>query len=265
MKKQLLIAAVLLCVWSGAAFAQVILDADFSSAQGYKDGPVVNQPTGASSLWLDGNATVAPAVNIVVQGEALVTTVNGVESKWVYIMIPVQKGKITVKWDWRYAGTAAGFVDTGFCISDSENFKISGADTNPTFNEQGAMVRMTQDTTNGTGVIDVRNGDGKGGGSYAVTNPVLYLDGKKISMRMEIDIAALTLDVYATREGETEVQIASGYGLRRNPTAATGGLNCLTIWEDVTAATSVGNQCIIDNIRITGAAASSASDAARYK
>lgn len=252
MKKQILLSTLILCMCAGGAYAQLIFTADFSSAQGYKDGPVVGQPTGAASKWLNGIEAI-PADNIVVQNGAMVTTVTGADSKWVIMMLPVQKTTITVTWDWKYTGPADRFVDTGFCISDTGNFAISG-DTEPTFNEQGAMVRMTNDTTNGTGVIDVRDGDWSGGGSYKVVTPVLYQDGKKISMRSEIDIKAWTFSVFAKREGEQEVQIADGYGFRRLPTAETDGLNCIAIWEDLASAEDVGGQCTIDNIVIAGPA-----------
>lgn len=252
MKNYRWLAAVILCVCAGGANAQLIFQSDFSSAQGYKDGPVAGQPAGASSVWISGNSSV-PADNIVVQNGSLVTTVTGADSKWVYILIPVQKGAFTVTWDWQYIGPAGVFVDTGFCLSDTGNFGLDG-NADPTFNEQGAMTRMTNDTTNGTGVIDVRDGDWSGGGSYKVSKAVLYQDGKKISMRAEIDASSYYFDVFAKREGEQEVQIADDWGFRRLPTAETNGLNCVSIWEDLADAASVGNQCIIDNIVIAGPA-----------
>ena len=162
MKKQLLLSTLILWMCAGGAYAQLIFTSDFSSAQGYKDGPVVNQPTGATSMWLNGMAAV-PADNIVVKNESLVTTATGVDAKWVIMMIPVQKTSLTVTWDWWYTGPSDRFVDTGFCLSDTRNFTIDD-NADPAWNEQSAMVRMTNDTTNGTGVIDVRDGDWMGGG-----------------------------------------------------------------------------------------------------
>ncbi len=250
MKKLLLFSFIALGLCVGNVHAQVVFSTDFSSAEGYTDGLLVDQPAGASELWIDGVADT-PAVNFEIVDEALVTTIDLTGSKWVYLMFPVQNETITATWDWRYVGPADGLVDTGINFSDSDNFTLDG-NADLTWNEQGAMIRMTHDTVNGTGVIDVRDGDWDGGGGYAVTNEVHYQDGVKIFMRAEIDIKAWTYDVFAQREGEDEIQIAEGYGFRRLPSAETDGLNCIAFWEDVSDDTFTGNQCIIDNIVVFG-------------
>lgn len=236
----------------GNVHAQSIFQADFSSAQGYIEGPLVGQPAGAAQVWQDG-APSSPAVNFEVLDEAMVTTVDLGGNTWVYIMFPVQQEFITATWDWRYVGPADGLVDTGINFSDTVNFNFDG---NPAlnWNEQGAMIRMTSDTANGTGVIDVRDGDWEGGGSYGAMSEVKYQDGTTIHMRAEIDIVAWTYNVFARREGEQEVQLAQDFGFRRLPSAETNGLNCVALWEDVGDAAFEGNQCIIDNIVVAGPA-----------
>ncbi len=250
MKRILVYSLMSLALCVANVHAQVIFSADFSSAEGYTDGLLVDQPAGASELWVDGVANT-PAVNFELVDEALVTTVDLSGSKWVYIMFPLQKESITATWDWRYVGPADGMVDTGINFSDSANFNL---DSNPdlTWNEQGAMIRMTHDLANGEGVIDVRDGDWDGGGSYSITNEVKYQDGVKIFMRAEINIQDWIYTVYAQREGEQEIEIARDFGFRRLPSAENEGLNCLALWEDVSDATFEGNQCIIDNIVVFG-------------
>jgi hypothetical protein len=223
--------------------AQLILGIDFSAAQGYKDGPLVGQPAGAATKWIDGNPG-DPADTFAVSNGAMVITPIGGANKWAYITFPVQsKGTLIVSWDWQYVGPEDSNVDIGFNVSDTENF---GFDGNPALNwpEQGAMCRMQQDSN----VIDVRNGNWEGGGSYQALQEFSYTDGKLVSMRYEINLDEQTYDCYAQKEGETEILLADGFGFRREMIA---GLDSLTMWDDGTAATS---SVIVDNIVVAGPA-----------
>jgi len=175
----------------------------------------------------------------------MVITPIGGANKWAYITFPVQStGTLTVSWDWQYVGPEDSNVDIGLNVSDTENF---GLDNNPalTWNEQGTMCRMQQDSN----VIDVRNGDWAGGGSYQASEEFGYTDGKLVSMRYEINLDEQIFDCYAQKEGEAEILLADDFGFRRELSA---GLNAITLWDDGSAATS---SVIIDNIVVAGPAA----------
>lgn len=230
----------------GGAQAQVIFSTSFSAAEGYVDGPITGQPAGGSAVWTDGY-NVPAADYITVENGAMVCRQNGDDlDTWTYIEFPNQNsGDITVTFDWQYVGSAESNIDVGFCISDKINFEFDG---NPAlgWNEQSAMCRMQQ----AAAVIDVRNGDWAGGGTYAAEVSYPYTDGKKIHMRYEIDLDYTDqyLTVYAQKEGESEVLLANKYGFRRE---YIDGLNTIAIWVDGNAADVMA---IIDNIVIFGPA-----------
>jgi hypothetical protein len=102
------------------------------------------------------------------------------------------------------------------------------------------------------GVIDVRDGDWAGGGSYAALATFNYQDGKRFHIRMEVDPKAWTCDVYVQKEGDAdETQLALGYGFRRLPTVETDGSNCLAIWHQGADAVA-GGSCLLDNFVVYG-------------
>lgn len=229
------------------ADAQVYYSTSFSAAEGYVNGGLVGQPANGNPKWVDQN-TADPALSYAVVNEQLVVTQKGTGAEWVSVEIPLQQsGTLTVTWDWQYVGPVTGEVDFGFCLSDTANFLA--VDNNPAanFNEQGAMVRMQQDTP----AIDARNGDWLGGGSYSSVAPLTYQHGEKISMRYEINVLDLTFDAFGTVEGQSEVQIADNYGFRRIPTLDTDGINAVVMWVNGGEA---GNQIILDNIVVAGPA-----------
>ncbi|RJP29987.1 MAG: hypothetical protein C4527_10945 [Candidatus Omnitrophota bacterium] len=235
----------LLCVSASPVFAQTILHCDFSRAQGYVDGPIVDQPAGAGEKWMDGAANVPSAAYLVIENEQLMGYQLDGSDTWIWIRFPVQKsGELTLTWVWQYIGPADGNVDIGMNISDSENFNFDG-NPNLGWNEQGAMCRMQEASP----IIDVRNGDWAGGGTYAAATEMRYTDGALIHMRMVVHVLDLTLDVYARKEGGTEVTLAQGYGFRRIPTTQTDGVNCLAIWLD---GNTNGTSVMIDDILLVG-------------
>jgi len=230
----------------GSLHAQQIVAIDFSKAQGYVDGPIIGQPAGQAVKWQDGggNATGFPVFTLA--NETLVVAADGADGgKWLLLPIKEQTGKFTVTFDWQYVGPADGSVDVGFCISDTANFNTDG-DGLPTFNEEGVMCRMQEVDK----VIDARNGDLAGGGAYAAFEVVSFTDGKKFSMRYEVNAAAdvQTFNVFVRPEGAAEVSLAEDFGFRRGDQT---GLNVIAIWEDGNFADT---KVIIDNIKITGPA-----------
>jgi hypothetical protein len=225
--------------------AQTFFATSFSAAEGYTNGELVGQPAGGSPVWVDRNEA-DPALSYAVVNEQLVITQKGSGAEWVSIELPVQNdGILTVTWDWQYVGPDTGEVDHGFCISDTANFLAVDGNAAANFNEQGAMIRMQQDTP----AIDARNGDFAGGGSYAADASVEYQSGTKYAMRYEIDVFGLTFDAFATPEGGSEIQFANDYGFRRIPTVETDGINAIVLWDNGAEA---GNQIIIDNIVVSG-------------
>ncbi len=237
------VAMCLLLVFVCVANAQLIKEIRFSAAEGYSDGLLEGQPAGADDVWTNGVADVSPD-SFVVSNESLVITPEGVD-RWVYIAFPIQSsGAITITWEWQYVGPEDSNVDIGFCIAEMDNFMLDG-NSDLTWNEQSCMTRMQQEAN----VIDVRDGDWAGGGSYSAFEDYPYTDGKLIFMRYEIDVENQTYDVYAQKEGEDEVMLADDYGYRRETIE---GLNSITLWDDGDAVTS---SVIIDNIVIAGPAA----------
>lgn len=224
--------------------AQVIKAIDFSSAQGYVDGPITGQPAGAATVWQDGFGVPAGDHITVENGAMRIYQDGSGLDTWTYIEFPNQNsGVFTVTFDWQYVGPEDSNIDVGVCISDVANFDFDG---NPflSWAEQSVMVRMQEAAS----VIDVRDGDWAGGGTYTAFEPYPYTDGEKIFMRYVIDATpnGQTYDVYARKEGEAEVQLAADFGFRRE---YVNGLNALTIWMDGAAADTA---VILDNIVIAG-------------
>jgi len=245
----------LLCVGflfiaAGNLDAQEILNIDFSAAQGYTDGFVVEQPAGAANQWLDlvdtGIASLVPADPYFIENEKLVIAQEGTVA-WVYIKFPPQtQGDLTLTWDWLYVGPDTENIDVGINLSDSANYSMDITEGSLSgWGRQTTTVRMRQ----GDGVIDLRNGD-----AYDVLESFIYTDGALISMRYIVHLDKKTFDVFAQKEGEAEVALGIGYGYRRDVSTETGGLDHLSIWVSGSAFT----ECHIDNFVLTASGGISA-------
>lgn len=224
--------------------AQEIASIYFSNAEGYVDGPITGQPAGATYVWQDG-FPVPAGDHITVENEAMRIYQDGSGlDTWTYIEFPYQNGEFTVTYDWQYVGPETSNIDVGICVSDSVNFEINNPFLH--WNEQSVMVRMQE----GQAVIDAKDGDYVGGGPYLASETYPYTDGKKISMRYEIDASpnGQTFDAYAQKEGEAEVLLADDFVFSRE---APNGLNSIAIWMDGAAADVA---VILDNIVISGPA-----------
>jgi hypothetical protein len=214
----------------------VIKEIGFSKSEGYVSGPLVGQPSGSSAVWASASAnkgdSIFPSygkVFSVSTNETMLVhpdhsgTALGVI--WVTVPFPTQKvGPLTATWDWQFFGMSDLGSDLGFTIGDTENFNIDG-DPNTVFNEQSAITRMGA-------LVDARKGDGlfEGGGDWISDNGVIFKDGVLIHMRMVLHLDDQSFDVFATRDGEEEVQVADRFPFRRGMAATTGGVNGITMW-----------------------------------
>ena len=237
------------------AQGQVIKEINFSKAEGYTNGPLVGQPAGADSRWASASTnkgdTVFPffgKVFSVSTNETMLVhpdesgTALGVI--WVTVPFPLQKtGPLTATWDWQFFGTSDLKTDFGFTIGDTENFNLDG-DTNTVFNEQSAITRMGD-------LVDARNGDGlfNGDGTWVSDNGVVFRDGVLVHMRMVVRLSDLTFDVFATREGEEEVQVADHFYFRRGLSTKNGGVNAITLWLNNG---DIATHMTLDNILVVG-------------
>ncbi len=227
--------------------AQHIFSISFSEGEGYTDGPIAGQPAGSPSPWEVSPADTADEF-FMIEDEALVVTQVDTTDHWIFIEFPNQtSGTLIVTWDWKYVGPEDANVDVGFCISSLSNFDFDGNPA-PNWPEQGVMSRMQQNDA----VIDCRNGDWGGGGTYEALASFPYTGGNWISMRYEINanFADQVFDCYAQEEGEDEVQLAEEFGYRRE-SPEEEGLNVISIWM---SGDTLETQCIIDNIVIAGPA-----------
>lgn len=137
----------------------------------------------------------------------------------------------------------------GLNISSTANWGVSDPST-MTFNEQGAMARMSSPT------FDAINSDLNGAGTYGFIDSIDYHDGAVYHMRMEVDVEFNEFNLYGTREGETEeFVIGEFYGFRRGSDT----VDYLSIWQslnnlndDGTVAQPDHPYVIIDNIVLTG-------------
>lgn len=244
--KKYLLAISFVVLGSMAVNAQVFFSADFSKDAGYIDGSVLGQPADSTDQWMDANADVTPATNFIVEDGALSIIGNGIGGKWVYIPIPVQQDIFTISFEGTYVGDGT-MTNIGVCLSDTENFNLDG-NAVPTYNEQGAMIRFADD-----GLIDARDGDGAGGGSFTKLADVPYNDGTKFYVRAVIDPYVQVESVYVRKEGETEeTAIAEDFGFRRVNSDTTGGVNALVIFDNNSDRSLPGIGLIFDNFVIYG-------------
>lgn len=231
-------------IFPGAAGAQELMNIDFSAAQGYSANFAVGQPAGATYQWQDlidtGISGIIAADDFFIENEELVIWQNGSGAAWIYMMFPPQtKGDLTLTFDWRYVGPETETIDVGVNLSDSANYSLSITEGSLSgWGRQTTSIRMAQ----ANGVIDMHNGS-----AYSALTPYSYTDGKRISIRYIVHLDKKTFDAYAKKEGEAEVAIGIGYGYRRDVSAATGGLDHLSIWLSGSAT----SECHIDNIVLT--------------
>lgn len=236
------IAIVLSCGWFGLPtpdlHAQMIKQITFSPAEGYKDGQLWGQPSGAGAqVWTcvsenTGDTYVnEDGIRIICQsitnGALCIRPDQNLGEQtsvmyWAFPFPAQRKGPITVTWDWQffptnaiptdydptnnnYQATLQG-TDVGFTLSDSANRAIGDSPVWAVFNELCTPTRMG-------GLCDSRyNGSGEygtcgGGGNWNDKGPQ-YKDGKKLHMKMVAyfgnpdDPANDSFDVWAQRDGE---------------------------------------------------------------
>ncbi len=221
--------------------AQVVKEINFSAAEGYVDGLLIGQPANSDSKWTA--ASEAQGVDtFMVENEAMLVHPDGTGTIWLNISFPVQHtGFLTATWDWQYFGPPEKHMDLGFTIGDLANYLVDG-DPYTVFNEQSAITRMGD-------LIDARNGDWVGGGSWESANGVEYRDGVLVHMRMVVDIQEWYFDIYAQRDGEEEALVADDFLFRRATSGETDGVNGITLWlNGGDPETSV----VLDNILLVG-------------
>lgn len=245
MQKNILMVMVLVLAASMAGQAQVFSSADFSKDAGYADGSVLGQPTNAASQWTDANPGV-PSVNFLVEDGKLSIIGDGTGGRWVYLPIPVQQGVFNFSFEGVYVGDGT-MTNIGVCLSDTENFNLDG-NAVPTYNEQGGMIRFADN-----GLIDVRNGDGVGGGSFTKLADVPYNDGEVFYVRAVVDAYLWNITVFVRKQGQTEeTMIAEEYGFRRNNSPVTEGVNALVIFDNNSDRSLPGIGLILDNFVLFG-------------
>lgn len=225
--------------------AQTFFSATFSANEGYVDGPIMGQPANADLFWNNTNATVS-VDTMKIENGALSVIGDGVGGKWIFIEYPVQQDTFTATFDVVYVGDGT-MTNIGVSFSDTFNFELDG-NTFPTYNEQGAMIRFA-----GNGVLDARNGDGAGGGSFSKLVSINYNDGVKLFFRAEIDAMGNFFSVYVRKDGEAEeVLVAEDYTFRRFNSEILNGLNCITIFDNNSDSSIPGVGLIIDNFVLYG-------------
>jgi len=245
MKSILTNGAVALALFLGisSAHAQIIYSTSFSAAEGYADGVIVGQPANGSVQWENANEAVGVA-NFQIVNEELSIIGDGTGGKWIKIAIPKQENAFTAEFEGYYVGDGTR-VNIGVSFSEAANFELDG-NAIPTWNEQGAMVRFANDN-----LIDVRNGDGAGGGSFTKLADVLYNDGKKFYIRAEVDVYNNRVTVYVHKDGETkETLLAEDYGFRR----FTLEVDCITIFDNCSDGSIAGVGLALDNFVLYGSA-----------
>lgn len=233
---------------ASALYAQEILNIDFSAAQGYINDLAVGQPAGAANPWQDlvetGISGIIAADGYIVENEELVIFQAESGASWIYIKFPPQtKGDLTLTWDWKYVGPVEENIDVGVSLSDSANYSL--AITEGSLSGWGRQTTSIRMQTNGT--LDLYNRS-----EYMALVPYNYTDGKVIHIRYIVHLDKKNFDVYAQKDGEAEVALGINYGYRRDVSAATGGLDHLSIW----LSGSSSCEAHIDNIVLTASSGS---------
>ena len=252
----------MLAFLTASSQAQLVKKVNFSKAEGYKNGQLIGQPVGGDTVWTSfsknkgDNGVVAGETVFAVSEERMVIhpdnsndllDADGVKMDMMYLGLPFpvqKKGPVTLTWDWQFFGTEDLKTDLGFTCSDTENVKLGDSEEWAVFNELSAITRMGD-------LVDARNGDGNfaGDGSWVSDNGIVYRDGVLIHMRMVVDLVNWTFDIFATREGEEEVQVADDFYIRRGLSEKTGGVNSITMWLN---GGNPDTYMTVDNILIVG-------------
>ncbi len=225
--------------------AQSTLSIHFSQKEGYAEGDLAGQPKSGEAAWYYGDQGVPLDAFIVNEALFVASDANGGKSRhkgrWILYTFPIYKtGTLTVIWEWRCVGSMHWGFDSGFSICDSRNFNC---DRNPAsgWEELSAIATLPPQGQ----IVECVDGDGRGGRNYVAMNDVEFRDGRKITMRMVIDIDEQEYDVYARPEGGDEVLIGENCGFRRS---IQRGLDTIAIWENAMLG---GAGIWFDNIIIT--------------
>ena len=120
-------------------------------------------------------------------------------NEWQSFEIEKQTGEFTAEFDMVASKDSIDAV-TGF---------LNGIAT--TYSDLSCIVRFSP-----AGKLDVHNGT-----TYAADAEILYVGGQNFHVRMEINMATSSYDVFVTPEGEAEVQLADEYGFRKANTSIT--------------------------------------------
>ena len=232
----------IIMVCSLCAGAQTLLSIDFSATAGYTDGGFLAEQPSKGTAWTDAGTS---ADSMYIEKGTLAVIGTGAGGKWNYITFPVIKTPIIFTFEGVYVGDGTR-ANVGVCLSDTDNFNLD-SNAAPTYNEQGAIIRFANDS-----LIDVRNGDGVGGGAYEKLEDILYNDLVKFYIRALVDPAAGEVTIFVRKEGEkSETKIAENYGFRRNVSTTTKGLNCLAIFENSSDGSIADVGFYFDNFVIT--------------
>jgi hypothetical protein len=185
-------------VLSGAKFAVNALEIIYgASTQPVAASLTVSSPEFSSPVLLSGEiAPMGITVSSPVLGSpTLIAAITG----WTNISVANQTGTFTCEFD---ATPASLALDNVLGLSN-------GAAVN--YSDVAAAVTFTTGS-----VIQVRNG-----GSYAADSVVAYAAGSKYHIRMVVNLAAHTYDVWVTPPSLSPVQIADDYAFRTEQSAVT--------------------------------------------
>jgi len=187
---------------------------------------------GVYSLQLEANdsaLSTTDTVTVTVEpaaGGALTSSTD-----WQSATIASQTGDFTAEFD---AVPHAPDMDgvTGLCLGVAAGYS-----------DLACIVRFHP-----SGYIDVRNG-----GAYAYDVQIFYVVGDNYHVRMEVDVATHSYDVFVTPEGGSEVQVANDYAFRSEQ----AGVASLDHWS---LQAPVGSHTV-SNMAITSANAAPTVDA----
>ncbi len=166
-------------------------------------------------------ATGTDTVIIIVNTPTAVTSTTS----WQNFSIDNQTGSFTFEFNTRPNNDNMDGV-TGICKGEAS-----------AYSDLACIVRF-----NTSGNMDVRNG-----GIYDADATLAYSAGTNYHVRMEIDIASHTYDVYVTPEGQSEVTLADDYAFRTEQ----GSVTSLDRW----AITRESGSHMVDNVEVSGGAA----------
>jgi len=235
---------------ANAGTDQTVIDDDGDgSAAAFLDASVSFDPDGAISsyVWEEDSAQIATGVNpsvsldvgvhtveLTVTDDEAATDTDTVQVTvvsptvvgsfdWQNFALPAQTGTFTVEFD---AAPGASDIDGVFGLSYGEAYAYA---------DQAAIVRFYVN-----GEIEAKNGD-----DYMNDVAVTYSSGTEYHIRMVINVATSTYDIYVTPDGQSEITLGAGYDFR----TVQIGVGTLDTWSirDYQAPPSV----TISNLTIT--------------